>query len=116
MSNIYCGIKNVPKGKKLGTLQQCLNNQQVRYYGIKKIKPADLNLKAELTKLKRKRTMLINNISKNKGKLIRLNRNLIGYKKDPKKLKDTQKEVDDVNKLLTKLLKEYKDVELQLKN
>lgn len=37
MANIYCGIDNVPKGKKRGTMGQCVELGQVRYYGKKKI-------------------------------------------------------------------------------
>lgn len=33
-SKIFCGIGNVPKGKKLGTARQCVDARQVRYYGF----------------------------------------------------------------------------------
>ncbi len=31
---IYCGCKDVPKNKRLGTLQECFDINQTRYYGI----------------------------------------------------------------------------------
>jgi hypothetical protein len=37
MSDIYCGVKSVPKNKKLGTMKQCTEKKQVRYFGIKKV-------------------------------------------------------------------------------
>jgi len=33
-SNIYCGIKEVPKGKKRGTMKQCKEQGQFRYFGL----------------------------------------------------------------------------------
>ena len=35
--SVYCGIDEVPKGKKRGTLEECTAAGQLRYYGIKKI-------------------------------------------------------------------------------
>jgi len=35
-SNIYCGI-NDPKGKKIGTEDQCINANQIRLYGKNKV-------------------------------------------------------------------------------
>lgn len=32
--DFYCGAKKVPKGKKRGSPEYCLNSKQVRYYGI----------------------------------------------------------------------------------
>lgn len=69
---VFCGIIDpIPKGFRLGSMKECLDKGQVRYYGLKKIdnkvieaankKPeteADLQVKAagfrgKLTKLKR---------------------------------------------------------------
>lgn len=36
---IHCGIGPIPKNHRLGTMQECLEKNQVRYYGIKKIDP-----------------------------------------------------------------------------
>ena len=33
MNRPYCGARKVPKGRQLGTLAECLNAGQVRYYG-----------------------------------------------------------------------------------
>ena len=34
---IYCGIGKVPKGKRLGTMKECVEANQVRLYGIYKV-------------------------------------------------------------------------------
>ena len=33
----YCGINKVPKGKHLGTEIDCINQNQIRQYGINKV-------------------------------------------------------------------------------
>lgn len=42
MSNIYCGVDKVPNGKKRGTMKECAELGQIRYYGQKKIDPRTL--------------------------------------------------------------------------
>ena len=42
MSNIYCGIRNPPKNKRPGTLDECLKSGQVRYYGMQE-QPVKIN-------------------------------------------------------------------------
>lgn len=34
MPDYYCGMSDVPKGKRRGTLKECLESKQVRYHGI----------------------------------------------------------------------------------
>jgi hypothetical protein len=36
MSDIYCSIGKVPSGKRLGSMKECAELGQIRYYGIKK--------------------------------------------------------------------------------
>lgn len=38
--NMYCGSGPVPKGKERGTPEYCVQTNQVRYYGVKKIDKA----------------------------------------------------------------------------
>ena len=47
----YCGIREVPNGKQLGSPEHCLKTNQVRYYGIKKI---DKNLLNNAKNIKKK--------------------------------------------------------------
>ena len=30
----YCGMRNLPKNRRAGTLDECLKAGQVRYYGV----------------------------------------------------------------------------------
>lgn len=36
---MYCGIGSIPKNKRRGTAEYCIKNNQVRYYGIKRVDP-----------------------------------------------------------------------------
>ena len=38
-AKIYCGVADVPKGSKLGSMVECAKKNQVRYWGVKKIDP-----------------------------------------------------------------------------
>lgn len=56
----YCGIGPIPKNKIRGTIEECLNAKQVRYWGIEKIpknvidaqKKDKKTLQAEMLKMK----------------------------------------------------------------
>ena len=37
MADIYCGIDDVPKGKRRGSMRECAEKKQVRYYGKYKV-------------------------------------------------------------------------------
>jgi hypothetical protein len=50
MSNKYCGILKVPKGKVRGTPKQCLALNQIRYYGLEPIDEILLQRKRRPTK------------------------------------------------------------------
>ena len=103
MSDIYCGCKSLPKGKRLGTMVECKDKNQVRLFGLNKIDKKTLEREpvkkevSELTKLKRRQTYLKGIIAKNS----------FGYKssQDPKakeeyykKLKEAEKEFDEIVK------------------
>ena len=34
---IYCGAGDIPSGHRRGTMQECIEKNQIRYYGVKKI-------------------------------------------------------------------------------
>ncbi len=44
----YCGIQTpLPKTKRLGSMEECLNMNKVNYYGVKKIDSRLLDIKAK---------------------------------------------------------------------
>lgn len=57
--NMYCGIGPVPRGKVRGTPEYCIQTNQVRYYGLKKIDKSLLkNLKGSTTDLTKEKMKL----------------------------------------------------------
>ena len=37
--SVFCGTGKIPKGKKRGSMKQCAEAGQIRYYGLKKVDP-----------------------------------------------------------------------------
>lgn len=56
MSKPYCGMSSPPSGSRRGTRSECLEMNQVRYYGIKKVKMDKLKLEKELKDLKKEKS------------------------------------------------------------
>ena len=50
MSKIFCGAGQVPKGKHRGTMRECAQRNQIRYWGVKKIDPRILEDSIKLNK------------------------------------------------------------------
>lgn len=81
MSKIYCGAGDVPKGRKRGTMKQCIESGEIRYYGIHKVDPKLLKsakdkkvpdmslekLKIEIVGLKSRKNKLIRQIKSEKN-------------------------------------------------
>lgn len=108
MSNIYCGMGQVPSGKTRGTDKQCLKKNQVRYWGIKQIDDALLNKNnldadKEFLKLKKLEVGL-------KGMAKRFEREKSAWKKKKEKKKTAalNKEIEKDKKKLEKLMKKIK--------
>jgi hypothetical protein len=91
MSDIYCGIGKIPKNSKLGTMKQCAEKKQIRYYGIKKIDPKTIEIAKKSSQKKRKRTTLITKISGLRGKIKNLKRKLEATKDKTKKKNNRKK-------------------------
>jgi hypothetical protein len=73
MSNIFCGIGKMPKKSRRGTMQECAEKGQVRYYGIKKVDKKALEFAKDKNTVPETREALIKLASKLKG-LIRRNK------------------------------------------
>ena len=105
MSNIYCGINEVPKGQKLGTQEECINKGQIRYYGIKRIKKSLITEKK--SSYKKDRMSLIKQLGFNQGKIRKFK---INYDKqrDPEKKKIIKTEAEILIKENQKISKKLK--------
>lgn len=71
---VFCGITQpIPKGHKLGSMKECLEMKQVRYYGIKKI---DSKLVESVNEKKDSKIDLSSKIAGLKGKFFKLKKNI----------------------------------------
>ena len=52
-SNIYCGVKAVPKNKHLGTEKECIDARQVRHYGKVSADPSHFIIHPRVAKAKK---------------------------------------------------------------
>lgn len=98
MSEKFCGIGKIPKGYKRGTMKDCLEKKQVRYYGLKKVDPKLVEhiLTTKGGKPKNRDKLVIELVGK-RGTLVRLNRQLAD-EKDP-----------DVKKVIREQINKVKD-------
>jgi tRNA nucleotidyltransferase/poly(A) polymerase len=69
MSKAYCGIGNVPKGQKRGSMKECATSGQVRYYGLKKIDSKLVEFAKQSKKGSAKRNTIIEAKATIKGKI-----------------------------------------------
>ncbi len=90
MSDIYCGSKkDVPKGKKRGSMKQCAETGEIRYYGIKKI---DQKLVDAMEENKKKNASAKNKIASKKKSLEEAYITLAGKMKKLKDKIDAEKD------------------------
>lgn len=115
-SNIYCGIKNTPKGKQRGTAEECYNADQVRYYGLEKIDPT------KFTKKKKKTVSLEELLIQQKyldfeaKGLVKKVKSLRSYVElgEPAQKISAQKKIDKLLKRRPALLKEMEQIKKEI--
>lgn len=123
-SKIYCGISEVPKGKKRGSMQECAEKNQIRYYGEKKVDKKIIdsmmetkifgksgNIEKQFDNLKIKLAGMISKM-KNLTRKIDDEEDKKGIKKLEKEKTDLEKEID---KSRDKLIALKKKIETQKK-
>jgi len=97
---VFCGISQpIPKGHKLGSMKECLELKQVRYYGLKKI---DSKLADSINVKKETKSELMIKIAGLRGKLSKLKRDIDNSKNFEEKKKLTE-EFETVRKQILSL-------------
>lgn len=109
MPDIYCGIGKVPKNSRLGSMKECAENGQIRYYGLKKIDTKII----EATKAQ---TAKVNSVDKLKryiikldGRIKRLN-GIIKYSKKEDEVKEAKSTLKKTKEEQDKYKKQYKQM------
>jgi hypothetical protein len=112
MSNIYCGSKDeIPKGKKRGSMKQCAELGEIRYFGVKKI---DQVLLKSMDNLKKKKTPSKTNLATKKA--IEESYVIIIGKIQKQKRKITDEQDKKKKLLLTKELEVLEEKKMTIKN
>lgn len=100
---VYCSVGPVPKGQKLGSMKECADKKQIRYYGIKKIDPRLLEAAKKGSKISESRDKLAIKMVGLRGRVSRLNKEIAAEKDKKKKdaliaqLDKTKKELAEVS-------------------
>lgn len=114
MSKVYCGIGEIPKNKKRGSMKECAETNQIRYWGEKKVDKKLIShvqdkknnkleaLEKQSDKLKIKLVGL-------RGKSKRISRDLEG-ETDKKKIQALQKEKNKADAELTETANKYQQL------
>jgi hypothetical protein len=115
MSDIYCGAKEtIPKGKKRGSMKQCVEKKQISYFGIKKIDSKMIELLNGKNKTTKKESPMktLLKLAGQRGTLtarISKLKKAIAAEKDSKKQKELEKQLKETNKQLTETIKLYNE-------
>jgi len=99
-NNIYCGI-NDPKGKKIGTEKECINNNQIRLYGKNKVDENKINESKEYDK----QMKILKKIEQIKERNNKLHESFKTMNKSSEKLKATWKKIKENEAEIKKLNK-----------
>jgi hypothetical protein len=104
---VFCGITHpVPKGHRIGSMKECLDLKQVRYYGLKKI---DTKLAESVNVKKESKKDLMIKIAGLRGKLTKLKRDIDNSKNFEEKKKimndyeNVRKEILSLNDKMQKM-------------
>ena len=105
-SKIYCGIGDVPKKKKRGSAEQCIEKNQIRYWGVKKISKSLIKDKAFVALVSKKK--LDDMQLKVKAKEIEIKTLFKKYKAMPETNKKEKKEKKKLGKKIKGMLVDYR--------
>lgn len=115
MSKSYCGCGPVPKGRKRGTKEECVESNQVRYYGLVKVEPKDLiKSKANIEKIEVKMSVLTIKMRKD-YQLWKYEKNEKAKERLKKKCKKQAEEYEDLIKDRKKAIADFAKKSKQLK-
>ena len=112
MSKAFCGVGNIPKGFKKGSMKECVEKGQVRLYGLFKVDPKLLEPDTKNSKKEKKvKTYTLNELflklSKVNGSISRLEK-IIDASKDSEEVANAKKELTELKKEKATLADYYK--------
>ena len=101
MSDVFCGIGKIPTKSRRGSMKECAEKKQIRYYGIKKVDSKILEIAMGTKKNKDSRENVLKEMSKYRGRMTKYKKAVAGAKTKEDKAK-FQKELDAATKQFDK--------------
>lgn len=108
MKDYYCGVREVPKNRRRGTMKECVEDGEIRYFGVKKVDPKMIKL-AGSKKKKVTAAKMLPKVTSLDAKERRLKED-IKYEKDKKKKKELTKELDKISKERKEVRTKYNEL------
>lgn len=110
VNDIYCGIEDVPKGSRRGSMKDCAEKKQIRYWGLHKIDPRTIEGAKKTTKGKDTRFKLGKAVVTARVRTDKL-RDKVKYEKDKAKKKEYEKELKAMMKTLVDAVNKFNKFE-----
>lgn len=110
MPEVYCGIGQMPKKMRLGSMKECAEKKQIRYYGVKKIDAKLLKLAQGKKEKKLTRDGAMLQLAKFRGKFKNLQGKLQATKKKEDK-DEVQKEIANVKMEIKKWEEKFDELD-----
>jgi len=107
---VVCGIGKVGKNQKLGSMKECAEKKQIRYWGVNKVDPKILELAKKGSKRGESRKSIILKMVGLRGKLTKL-RKEIAATKDKKEKDKLEKEKAKFEAELEVVAKKFEKIE-----
>lgn len=108
---IFCGAGKVPKGQTRGSMKQCVEKNQVRYWGVKKVDPKLLEKRGKKSKSASvTRDKIAIKMVGLRGKVSKLSKQL-AEEKDKKKQAKIKKELDKAKQEFKETAELFKQLE-----
>jgi hypothetical protein len=104
----YCGIKDVPKGRKRGTMKECAERNEIRYFGLNKVDSKVMESSKDVKKATASRTSLLKKLGGLSGEVKKLDGDV--------KYGRTEEVKSEAKKLMKDKKAELLDVAVELRN
>lgn len=98
----YCGAKKVPKNRRRGTMKECADMRQVRFYGINKADPRVIET-AKRVKKPETRSQLLTKAMKAYLKIKKLNVESARKETTAERKKEIEKQIAKLREELSKI-------------
>lgn len=121
-TQIFCGAsKKVPKGKRIGSMKECFNMNQVRFWGLQKIDPQlfkmrdeQLKIDQKIKSMKKSKDKLLATLAGLNGRIRKYNGEIAIKGKTKKEKADIQKKIDSTQNDIMKTNERIKTVNTEI--